>query len=148
MPYYVINELPVFISDSKEEILKEQALCDKTAKFHVRSFVGSSKEVEERESAIYKFLQARCDDDREKFYKEWVEFNIEDEAASKNATDLIYDYCQYYHCGTLHDLRDHREKIEQEHMEDAYYYPLGKTFLANFVRRGGAYKEAFRRTKF
>ena len=143
MPYYVINELPVFISDSKEKILKEQALGDKSAEFHIRSFAESSKEVQKRETIIYQFLRVRYDDDRQKFYNDWVEFDIEGKAASKNATDLIYDYCQYYHCGTLHDLRDHREKIEQEHMEDVYYYPLGKILLANFNRKGSFIKRLF-----
>lgn len=143
MPYYLINEWPVFISESKERILKEQALGDQSAKYHLKSFLGSSEEVEERERKVREFLLSGCDEDREKFYKDWVEFDIEGRAASKNVTDLIYDYCHYYNCGTLHDLREHRKKMKQEHTENTYYYPLGKVFLVNFNRRGGFLKKLF-----
>ncbi len=148
MPYYVINELPAFISDSKEKILLEQALGDKSAKFQVKSFVGSSKEVEKREKAIIKFLKDRFNEDYRKFHKDWVEFDLEAESASKNVTDLLYDYCQYFRCGTLRDLREHREKIKQEHMEDAFYYPLGKVFLANINRKGNFIKKLFGGSKY
>lgn len=137
MPYYLINELPVFISDSRERDLKTRALGDESAKFHLKSFARSSKEVEKREKRIREFLKALFDEDRERFYKEWVEFQIDGKSASKNVTDLLYDYCQYYSWGTLHDLRDHDERMEQEKMEDAYYYPLGRIFMVSFDRKSG-----------
>lgn len=143
MPYYVINDLPVFISDSKEKILLEQALGDQSLKFHVKSFVGSSEEVEKRERAIIKFLQDRFNEDNGKFHTDWVEFDLEGESASKNITDLLYDFCQYSDFGEMSEVRDHGKKIEQERIKDIYYYPLGRVFLVDFGRKRNFIKRLF-----
>jgi hypothetical protein len=73
-------------------------------------------------------------EDPENFYKEWVYFDLHNDKAVYNVWDLIYDYCCYYGCGYLSDLRDETQKLTDNLLEGGnYFFPQGKVFVLNYI---------------
>lgn len=131
MPYYIIDKQPVFLPESRERELRLEALKGKSATNVVLSEIAGTKEGAEADELIYQALKAKYAEDPDQFHEDWVHFDLVGRDASDNVWDLLYDYCHYYGCGYLSDLRDFSQQLMDQYFSDPLRYPMGKVFSFN-----------------
>lgn len=57
MSYYIINEIPVFLTTNKLIILRDCALKDKDSIFRVKSCISGFPENEEAHKLMFRYLK-------------------------------------------------------------------------------------------
>lgn len=135
MSYYLINKQPIFLSLSRDKQIRKEALKDKDAEYRVASMIAGTEESIEAQRLMFNVLKAKYDKDPERFYSEWVKFDIVGDEASQNVWDLLYDYCDYHRYAYLSDLRDPVKKIVDDYEGNSYTFPMGRVFvLEHFVK--------------
>lgn len=129
MAYMTIGKNHVFITPSRLQRLREEALKDQTASFRMLS-LGSSKAAAKAEDLIYAYLCRLQQENPQKFTKEWVEFNLSNEDASENVVDLLYDYCYLHGQSYLSEVREDQGGYPSMHIasDDP---PISKIFALN-----------------
>lgn len=135
MPYYLIENIPVFLTRKKYSELREAVLKDKDAIWRTVSMIQGNKETDEKNNLMYEMLIKMHREDKAKFLLEWYSFDLINEEASQNIWDLLNDFSAYYGYSYLKDYRDFSDKLKDDHSGENYLYPMGKVFSFNhFVK--------------
>lgn len=97
MSYYLIDNLPVFLSwaryySLREEIVEGLDIGDDRF-FGLRGW--DSKEAWELSKIIINLLGEKKKLDEGSFLSEWVAFDMGTNESADNACELLYDYCRY-----------------------------------------------------
>lgn len=137
MPYYVINNRPVFLFTSRWKKLQKLSLKHKDPEFRFDSMIQGTKACKEAQKLMYRFLKSQCEKDSEHFNSEWVKFDITGSEAGENVWDLLYDYSCYYGCSYLSDLREPSQQIIDDYLGNQLQYPMGKIFVFNHCVKPG-----------
>lgn len=131
MPYYIINNQPVFLSWEHSRKLNEIVSNDKGSVWRIASQIHGHKESEEKSKLVYEELNKIYFRDPDNFKTEWIEFDLKGKKASENIWDLLYDYCHFFGFAFLTDLRDYPEKFTADYKGELYSYPMGRVFALN-----------------
>ena len=132
MPYVLVSGHPVFLSKSRYFRLREQASKDRDAVFRVASLIAGTKAMLEVESRMVTILEAEYSKDPIRFFREWVEFDMEGSEARQEVWYLLYDYCHLYGHTRLTDLRADPEiaRLVGDLLSPGYNVdpPMGRVF--------------------
>ena len=128
MPYYLIKNIPVFLPKSRYKYLFYDVLKNKTAEQCIGAMIEGRKESVEAMELMYQKLFSEFTIDKNKFMSDWVHFDLQNDEASENVWDLLYDYCNYYGLAYLRDFRDFNDKLMDDVMGDSFNYPMGDIF--------------------
>lgn len=60
---------------------------------------------------------------------------MQNDEATENVWDLLYDYCNFYEIGYLSEIRDIDHKIFDDFMGDTVKFPMGESFLLNIYSK-------------
>jgi len=135
MPYYIIENIPIFLPHKKYNELREEVSKDKSPMWRTSSMIQGHAEAEEKNNLMYLLLIKRYIEDKDKFLHEWFSFDLIGEEASLNVWDLLYDFSSYYGYSYLKDFRDFSDKLEADYSGELFLYPMGKEFSFNhFVK--------------
>ena len=135
MAYYVINKIPVFLTLDKLKTLRNYVLADKDPVYRIASMISDSPENIETKELMFNYIKQEYDKDKDKFFEDWVKFDLSHKEAKENMWDLLYDYSIYTSNCFLSDIRDQIEKIHQDFIGKNFTYPMGKVFAVNFKIR-------------
>ncbi|MCZ8013840.1 MAG: hypothetical protein O9319_14625 [Gemmatimonas sp.] len=123
--------LDVFLSSAREREITKEVSRDKPALWVVSSTIAGSPDSAEREQLIRAWLATKHNQDPAAFRREWYEFRIVGDEASKDVWDLLYDWCSRTGGGYLADERDEHGKLMAMWSSDAYSHPMGRIFTIN-----------------
>lgn len=143
MPYFLIKSEPVFLHTSLFERVRAEALKDKDAMFRASSMIAGRREGKEAEKLMFDYLEKQFEDDPIRFYSEIINFDLKEEEATENVWDLLYDYCFYYGCGYLADIRSDLGKTFADYVGNSYTYPMGKAFTLNLCKPPTTFLDKF-----
>jgi hypothetical protein len=128
MPYYKIEGYKVFLSHDRWLKINSLAMAHKDPPFRVSSMIAGQPAAREADKLRFQQLTKLCREDSDKFFREWVEFDLRGREAQENAWDLLYDYCVLSRVGYLTDARSAVHAILADYADDSYTYPMGRVF--------------------
>jgi hypothetical protein len=131
MAYCVVNKQPVFLYSSRYQQIQALAMKGKDATQKMASIVAGTKESQEQTDFAYEFLLKEYEKDPVNFHINWAAFDINGNEAVHNVWDVLNDYCNYYKCGYLTDLRDYAQHLMDGDASDTHKYPVGQVFSLN-----------------
>jgi len=135
MSYYLINNQPVFLTNSRYRKISKIIAKGKDTLWEMKSIMAGSKESEVRDKLMFEFLLKEYSKNLNNFKKNWVNFDLGDDEATENVWSLLYDHCRFYeHKLFLSDLRDDVEKFLSDYEGDSPSGPMGSVFtIDSFV---------------
>lgn len=128
MPYFLIKNIPVFLPKSRYNYLFNEVLKNKTPLERTSAMIASHKESLEAMDLMYQKLLSEFTVDKNKFISDWVHFDLQNDEASENVWDLLYDYCNYYGFAYLRDIRGFSDRLMDDVKGFSFKFPMGDIF--------------------
>ncbi|HWP96470.1 MAG TPA: hypothetical protein VN426_06440 [Syntrophomonadaceae bacterium] len=134
MSYYVIDGTPVFLTWAKYYQLREEIM----SRFEIPDdcFYGihgrNSEEANLVTSAIKDLLANKKRSNEERFYIDWVSFDMDKAEASDNVWELLYDYSVLTRNSAVRSIRDD-QTFAHGVDPDTYGYSMGRLIALDFM---------------
>ncbi len=137
MSYYVIDRVPVFLTWARYYRLRDEIITG----FEIADdcFFGiqgrNAEQAGQLSSAIKDLLQKKKEANEERFYVDWVTFDMDKAEASDNVWELLDDYSVLTRNCAVRSIRD--DQIFSHGADpDTYGYSMGRLIAIDlFVKR-------------
>ena len=126
MPYYIVNDHPVFLHSKLDKELNDLATKDWSALDRIGARIAGSAQADKAGDLAAKLLHEKSG--LKEFYSDYVFFDLIGSDARHNVWDLLYDFCRFRGLGRLVDIRSFEDKIRSDYAGEGLSFPYGRFF--------------------